>query len=97
MQDTSRHPALSFSKSLPGPTCNGQGNLSVGESKANQTGGKLKLSRTGRDTFAWDNEKLKRTAEAWRNDHDIVKKRKKRCKLQQSKVKLIEIFKSNTY
>ena len=76
MQAASRHPALSFSKSLPGHAYNNQGNPPLGESKATQTGGKLKLSRTGRDTFAWDNEKLKRTAEAWRNDHDIVKKRK---------------------
>jgi hypothetical protein len=76
MQATSRHPALFFSKSLPGPAYNGQGNLSVGEMKATQTDGKLKLSRTGRDTFAWHDDKLKRTAEAWRNDHGIVKKRK---------------------
>ena len=76
MKASSRHPALSFSKSLPGPIYNSHDHLSVGESKVTQTGGKLKLSRTGRDRFAWDNEKLKRTAEAWRNDHDIVKKRK---------------------
>ena len=76
MQATSRHPSLSFSKSLTSPAYNSKGNLSVGESKATQTGGKLKLSRTGGDKFAWHDEKLKRTAEAWRNDHDIVKKRK---------------------
>ena len=76
MQATSRHPALSFSKSLPGPAYNGEGNLSVGESKVTQTGGKLKLSRTGGDKFARHDEKLKRTAEAWRNNHDIFKKRK---------------------
>ena len=76
MQATSRHPALSFSKSLPGPAYNGQGNLSVDESKATQTGGKLKLSRAGRDAFAWHDDKLRRKAQVWRTGLDLAKKRK---------------------
>jgi hypothetical protein len=76
VQATSRHPALSFSKSLPAQSFNNQGNLSVGESKATQTGGKLRLSRAGRDTFALHDDKLRRRAQVLRNEHDQAKKRK---------------------
>ena len=76
MQAASRHPALSFSKSLPGHAYNNQGNPPLGESKATQTGGKLRLSRAGRDTFALHDEKLRRSAQVWRNDHDHARKRK---------------------
>jgi hypothetical protein len=76
VQATSRHPALSFSKSLPGYAYNNQGDHSAGESKATQTGGKLRLSRAGRDTFALHGDKLRRRAQVWRNDHDQAKKRK---------------------
>ena len=70
MQATSRHPALSFSKSLPGYAYNNQGDHSAGESKATQTGGKLRLSR------ALHGDKLRRKAQVWKNDHDQAKKRK---------------------
>ena len=75
MQATSRHPDLSFSKSLPAHAFNSHGNC-VGDSKATQTSGKQKLSRTGRDTFAWQDDKLRRKTQVWRNDLDLDKKRK---------------------
>ena len=97
VQATSRHPALSFSKSLPGYAYNNQGNLLLGESKQTQTGGKLKLSRAVRDTFALHDEKLRRRAQVWRNEHDgQAKKRKEDVNFNNQRQKLNNICNCKT-
>jgi len=65
------HPTLSFSASLPAHSFQ-----SNNDGKTAQTGGKLKLSRTGGEASARQNDNLRRKSEIWRNNLVGVKKRK---------------------
>jgi len=65
------HPPLSFSASLPAHSFQ-----SNNGGKTAQTGGKLKLSRTGGETSARQDDNLRRKSEIWRNNLVGAKKRK---------------------
>ena len=77
MQTLSRHPKLTFSKSLPSYDFN-KSDIKVTQTAANKemTQNKLKLSRSGQETFSTNEEKLRRKAQIWRNDLAAVKKRR---------------------